>query len=304
MRHAVVDAASQTAPSKPAGKEQAKAAKLAEKEQVKAAKLAEKEQVKAAKLAEKEQVKAAKLAEKQQAKAAKLAEKEQAKAAKLAEKEQVNAAKLAEKDQVNAAKLAEKESDTAKLVAFEAKAYEQCSKNFHGCHKAWNNHAIVDGKNGWVEYELNNDTARMVMITSEYNAKDSRPLQLSLNGTVVESHYASGTSGSWKDTSKLISCEVGPVELPAGKSVLRLETKGHFPHLMRHAIIEAPAPEYTEATSDNSAEAEMRLLLSKLETMGFSNTGANKHAVAAANGNLDMAIEILLTSDLTMVSSE
>merc|ERR1719253_623696 len=132
------------------------------------------------------------------------------------------------------------------VASFSAQDHAACSKNFHGCHKAWNNHAIVDGKNGWVEYELNNDTARMVMITSEYNAKDSRPLQLSLNGTVVEGHYASGTSGSWKDTSKLISCEVGPVELPAGKSVLRLETKGHFPHLMRHAIIEAPAPEYTE----------------------------------------------------------
>jgi len=314
--------AAEWAEMKAAKKAQMKATKEAEKAELKAAKEAEK----AAKEAAKAELKVAKEA----AKAEEKSKKEAAKAEEKAKKEAAKAAKAEEK--------AKKEATKALLVAeLKTKNATSAAENFKAEAKQWGGHSVVEGTNGWVEYEFTAEAACQAVVAVKFNAKDARPLVLSLNGTQVCSDFASGVSGSWKNSDKLVWGEASvPCAVAAGTNMLRLESEGYFPHLMKlriTAIPEAPntrrpsipdldlaalpavpkaevtavAPEplpVPEPLPASETAPETAQLLAQLNNMGFATPRANAHALAAANGSLEIAVDLLLTSDYTMLDAE
>jgi len=179
-------------------------------------------------------------------------------------------------------------------------------KHFRPGDARWGGHSIVEGTHGWVEYTIENEAARSAMIAIEFNAKDSRPLQLTLNNQLVCDDFATGTTGTWKDQKMLRWHEVGPFDFPIGTSVLRLSTDGFFPHLKQLRVTVHP-PAYNAISCMLAMEAKSALedgcdveKLEQLNTMGFGTPRANMHALAAANGSLEVAVDLLLTSDYSM----
>lgn len=187
--------------------------------------------------------------------------------------------------------------DAVKLIDA-AQASKACS-SFHAADPRWNGHSIVEGTEGWVEYQIENDAPSNVMIAVQYNAKDKRPLQLSLNGELVENSFACGTTGTWTDENMLCWEEVGPFDLPLGTTLMRLATKGLFPHLKQFRVskVSKKPPESPKAPA--IPDQDDSLLLDQLNNMGFATPRANAHALSVANGDLAVAVDILLTSDYT-----
>ena len=130
------------------------------------------------------------------------------------------------------------------VAELKTKNAARAAENFKAESKQWGGHSIVDGKNGWVEYEFTAEAACQAVVAVKFNAEDARPLVLSLNDTQVCSDFASGVTGSWQNSDKLTWGEASvPCSVATGTNVLRLETKGFFPHLMNlriTAIPEAP----------------------------------------------------------------
>lgn len=190
------------------------------------------------------------------------------------------------------------------VLELDASAPASACKHFSGNDPAWGGHSVVHGKAGWVEYAIETDSARSVMIAVQYNGKDSRPLRLSLNSTVVEENFAPGATGTWKDQRMLRWDEAGPFDLPAGTTLMRLETDGYFPHLKQFRVTQAArdtscggAPFPVVPSLDLPPAYGTGSELEQLNLMGFATPRANQHALAAANGDLAVAVDILLTSD-------
>lgn len=99
----------------------------------------------------------------------------------------------------------------------------------------WSGHTVVDGTGGLVSYSFKAPTASTVKLVIRYNAVDSRPVQLSVNG-VTAGAVASGVSGSWNDTSRAIEDTIS-IAVRTGRNVLKLTTTGYFPHLLRFTVL-------------------------------------------------------------------
>ena len=110
------------------------------------------------------------------------------------------------------------------------------SKNFVRSHSSWGQHSIVEGRNGYVEYAVDVPEAGKYSLSVNYNAQSSRPLTLRLNQTTVSGSIADGTTGTWSQRFKAKRDWYGPFEMKQGRNILRLETKGHFPHLLDFAL--------------------------------------------------------------------
>jgi hypothetical protein len=331
-----------------ATKAEEKAAKEAKKAEEKAAKEAKKAEEKAAKEAKKTEEKAAKEAKKAEEKAAKEAKKATENAAKEAKK----AAKEAKKAEEKAAKKAKKAEEKAVCLETDEAAVfttiftkdpTRASDNYTSASSKFNGHSIVNGQHGWVEFEVNNTTPCTAIVALQYNSKSSRPLNLSVNASLLETNFASGITGSWSKREKLMWEESSPVVIPSGCTTLRLESEGFFPHLMKMLVkqvaqtpetpepivptldwelitevAESPETESTEPTvpalnleavqTTEEPPQEMPLettqLLAQLSGMGFNTPRANEHALSAANGDLEAAVDILLTSDYTVLDLE
>ena len=52
------------------------------------------------------------------------------------------------------------------------------------------------------------------------------------------------------------------------------------------------------------SEVVVKQQLQQLNTMGFGTPRANERALRAADGNLEVAVDILLTADYTMLTGE
>lgn len=210
----------------------------------------------------------------------------------------------------------------------DAAAPARASDNFRGASTEWAGHSIMEGPKGFIEYEFEVPEPCSVSVRAQYNAKHARPLTLSINHTTLSEAFANGVTGTWKDASKLQWSEsVGPVRVPAGVSVLRLEGAAFFPHLMKIEVcrlrpsgisstqtnmppLELPEPPDNKTEPSPKADTkpepepdakhvngEMSQLLNQLNCMGFGTPRANQHALVAADGNLEVAVDLLLTSD-------
>merc|ERR550514_1967734 len=131
---------------------------------------------------------------------------------------------------------------------------------------------ICDGTGGFVEYAMRvNDTqASYFKLRIKLNAKQSRPLLLKVNDTVVSDQFARATTGEWWKESKMRWFEYGPFKLPGAISNLgpnvyrvRLEAKGYFPHISALSFAtcdHAPTKSPTLAEREKKERQKLRQL--------------------------------------------
>ena len=87
-------------------------------------------------------------------------------------------------------------------------------------------------------YDIDVPTAGKYAIFLQYAANESRPLKLSVNGSVVKGESASQKTGSWNhDGQRWFFEEV--VKLPAGKNTIELACDKLFPHVHKLRLIPA-----------------------------------------------------------------
>lgn len=82
----------------------------------------------------------------------------------------------------------------------------------------------------WGEWALNVPAAGRYVLSVEYAAADSRPVDVRVNTALVYSGAVAGVTGGWCNSDARWA-EVGEVSLAAGANTLRLESAGVFPHL-------------------------------------------------------------------------
>lgn len=90
----------------------------------------------------------------------------------------------------------------------------------------------------FTEYDLEIPAAGVYQIELRYAAAAARPNLLSIGGRLVKSDAAGKVTGSWYPDTQTWHLEA-LVSLPAGKTVLRLENPGPFPHIDK--LLLAPA---------------------------------------------------------------
>ena len=81
-----------------------------------------------------------------------------------------------------------------------------------------------------VEYEVVAPAEGIYRFDAEYASAESRPLTITLNGTVITKSGLSVPTGCWEPTCQQWK-DQGKVRLNEGRNLMRLETKGVFPHL-------------------------------------------------------------------------
>jgi len=68
-------------------------------------------------------------------------------------------------------------------------------------------------------------------------------------------------------------------------------------------VLDLPSPPEEQAVNEEEDLPEqIKYSLDQLNCMGFGTPLANRHALAAANGDIEVAVDILLTSDYSMVN--
>ncbi|MCB2228602.1 MAG: hypothetical protein KQH53_18140 [Desulfarculaceae bacterium] len=87
---------------------------------------------------------------------------------------------------------------------------------------------VHEGPNGWVEWKINLQGGQYY-INVNFAAGSSRPLKLIING-VDQGRILSESTGGWKSDS-LKWVKYGPYAFKRGLNVIRMESKGLFPHL-------------------------------------------------------------------------
>ncbi|MEX2120716.1 MAG: DUF1553 domain-containing protein [Pirellulales bacterium] len=101
------------------------------------------------------------------------------------------------------------------------------------------------------EYDFELPAAGVFQVELRYAAAEPRPVQLLLDGVVVQPEAANQATGSWQPAQQAWFAEA-VCRLPAGKHTLRLQRDGPFPHFDRVALVpledgEAAAPYTTPA---------------------------------------------------------
>lgn len=282
------------------GKEAAKAVKIAEKAAEKEAKAREKELLKAQKEAEKQAAKEAREAAKAVAKAEKEALKAAAKAEKEAAKEASRAQKAAAKVQSYTA-VAKSERDTLKVQAAaitvlaidHAQGASKLGQYFHfartdlaGLLPASSNTA--DGVNG--------DSALKCMVSLERTGQ-SFMVQLWGNangGTRGDAHGRAlhgAKPGTFQVGDRLLVDWAATASQKASPSAAVASPKG---------ITKPESPPLPATPPSYQEGAKMQAQLEKLDKMGFGAPTANRHALEAANGEMEVAVDILLGSEHTV----
>ncbi|MEX2560547.1 MAG: DUF1549 domain-containing protein, partial [Pirellulales bacterium] len=101
------------------------------------------------------------------------------------------------------------------------------------------------------EYDFELAAAGVFQVELRYAAAEPRPVQLLLDGAVVQPEAANEATGSWQPAEQAWFAEA-VCRLPAGKHTLRLQRDGPFPHFDRVALVpledgDAAAPYTTPA---------------------------------------------------------
>ncbi|RPI85520.1 MAG: DUF1549 domain-containing protein, partial [Planctomycetaceae bacterium] len=104
----------------------------------------------------------------------------------------------------------------------------------------------------FAEYDLEIVEQGVYQIEIRYAAAAARPNLLSIGGRLVKSDAAGKVTGSWFPDTQKWNVEA-LVELPAGKTVLRLENPGPFPHIDKLLLAKAPN------AAGNSAVSQLAL---------------------------------------------
>ena len=86
------------------------------------------------------------------------------------------------------------------------------------------------------EYDISVQHAGKYAVEIRYAAQDSRPFDLVLNGKQVATRIGGKQTGTWYPDSQTWFVEA-EINLPAGKSVLKLDSKHVFPHVDKIALV-------------------------------------------------------------------
>lgn len=91
---------------------------------------------------------------------------------------------------------------------------------------------FVNGAGGWANYTVSlPEQVADYKILVLMNSEESRPLNLFVNGRLLDDAFARDTTGSFWDTNQMQWFEYGPFTLGGGITRLRLDTSGFFPHI-------------------------------------------------------------------------
>lgn len=120
---------------------------------------------------------------------------------------------------------------------------------------------FVNGAGGWAEYtvELAEQVADYKVLVL-LNSSEVRPLNLYINGRLVDDAFARNTTGEFWDMNKMQWFTYGPFTLGGGKTRVRLDTPGYFPHIkaikfVHQAKASSPSskPSLSSSTSSSSS---------------------------------------------------
>ncbi|MBT4694548.1 MAG: DUF1549 domain-containing protein, partial [Planctomycetaceae bacterium] len=130
---------------------------------------------------------------------------------------------------------------------------------------------------GYAEYDIDIEAAGDYQLELRYAAVDSRPMVLSINGTVVDSDVAAHTTGTWFADSQTWFVE-GIFALQAGENVIRLAREGGpVPHvdkiLLVKAIPTSSLQDLTAVLADTPVTEVDGLLLQEAEEYARGSIG-------------------------------
>lgn len=95
---------------------------------------------------------------------------------------------------------------------------------------------ILSRKAGFIEFDVATHQPGTFQLELRFAAVDSRPLQLFVNGSLVDEMIAGQTTGSWDpDGQRWFSG--GQIDLQQGTNTIRLSRDGVYPHLDRLALV-------------------------------------------------------------------
>ncbi len=142
----------------------------------------------------------------------------------------------------------------------------------------------------YAEYDVKIATAGTYQLVVRYAAAESRPVQIMANGQLIAREGCGSRTGSWNPDTQMWAAE-GILTLPAGKTVLRFEREGPFPHLDKFALLPMTPEQAARAPlSVAQVATERRLLASALgewveviaKRQGRLPTDEERHRIATA----------------------
>ena len=136
----------------------------------------------------------------------------------------------------------------------------------------------------FAEYDVEPKKAGTFQLAVRYAAADARPIRILVDGKPVLGDACGSKTGSWNPDTQTWEA-VATLKLPAGKSAIRFERDGPFPHLDKFALIPMTAEQVAASprTVDRAA-AEGHLLASLLKQW--------VDLLAKRNGKAPMADEL------------
>ncbi|NQT87609.1 hypothetical protein HQ560_12640 [bacterium] len=121
-------------------------------------------------------------------------------------------------------------SASAADVVIQGKDMSARDKKVNPADAGWNGLVVMNGEGGFEEWTASVEKAGPHFIHFLYASGQSRPCTLSVNGKAQKgSALGEKTGGFYHDSLKWRV--IGPVDLAAGKNRIRLDAKGHMPHL-------------------------------------------------------------------------
>lgn len=94
----------------------------------------------------------------------------------------------------------------------------------------------------FAEFDIEVPAAGMYQLELRYSAAEARPVKLLINGQLVKADAAAKSTGTWYPDTQTWFVE-GFLKLPSGKSTLRLERAGPFPHFDKLLLAPARQPD-------------------------------------------------------------
>ena len=115
----------------------------------------------------------------------------------------------------------------------------------------------------FAEYDVTIAKGSTYQLAVRYAAAQSRPVRILLDGKVVANDACGKQTGTWMPDSQAWAAEA-VITLPPGKSVIRFERDGPFPHLDKFALIPTSTKEATTTPISLEGLAKERNLQASL----------------------------------------
>jgi hypothetical protein len=122
-----------------------------------------------------------------------------------------------------------------KLISLRAAAFTRGSGIEVGVVPAWGLTSIHNAppylpRANLAEYDFTASAGGRYRLEVEYAAAESRPVEISLNGVVVNAAGLAQVTGGWSDESQQWAAQ-GDVTLKPGLNTLRFKRDNYFPHI-------------------------------------------------------------------------